>query len=386
LALGVHRTGYVVLGAYVELLASNEASAIIPPPRLNDACGGPWGARDDGPPLPASFDGDRSVCVERLGMMLSPTHDSCLTSGGWLADMLRNRSSHLRAILQALLVTFLWSTSWVLIKIGLQDLPPLTFAGLRYILAFLCLLPLLLRSVSRGGLSRLARGRWLELVLLGLMFYAVTQGASFLALAYLPAMMVSLLWNLTTVAVALVGIWALAEPLTILQWAGVVLNLGGVLVYFYPVAAMRAEAVGLLAVLLGVLANAGSSILGRRINRRGDIDPLSVTAVSMGIGAVVLLTTGLAAQGLPPLSARHWMIIAWLAVVNTAFAFTLWNRTLRTLTAVESSIINGTMLGQIAVLAWLFLGEHLTSQRVLGLLLAGVGTLMVNLRWRKRGS
>lgn len=300
--------------------------------------------------------------------------------------MLETRFLQLRAILQALLVTFLWSTSWVLIKIGLQDLPPLTFAGLRYILAFLCILPLLLRSVSRISLSRLTGRRWLELTLLGVLFYAVTQGASFVALAYLPAMMVSLLWNLTTVVVALVGIWTLAEPLTSLQWAGVVLNLGGILVYFYPVATVRVEAVGLLAVLLGVLANAGSSILGRGINRRADIDPLSVTGVSMGIGAVALLTTGLAAQGLPPLSARHWMIIAWLALVNTAFAFTLWNRTLRTLTAVESSIINGTMLGQIAVLAWLFLGEHLTSQRILGLLLAGLGTLMVNLRWRQRGS
>jgi drug/metabolite transporter (DMT)-like permease len=300
--------------------------------------------------------------------------------------MLETRFLHLRAILQALLVTFLWSTSWVLIKIGLQDLPPLTFAGLRYILAFLCILPLLLRSVSRISLSRLTGRRWLELTLLGVLFYAVTQGASFVALAYLPAMMVSLLWNLTTVVVALVGIWTLAEPLTSLQWAGVVLNLGGILVYFYPIATVRVEAVGLLAVLLGVLANAGSSILGRGINRRADIDPLSVTGVSMGIGAVVLLTTGLAAQGLPPLSARHWMIIAWLALVNTAFAFTLWNRTLRTLTAVESSIINGTMLGQIAVLAWLFLGEHLTSQRILGLLLAGLGTLMVNLRWRQRRS
>ena len=297
--------------------------------------------------------------------------------------MRENRFPHLSAVLQALFVTFLWSTSWVLIKIGLQDLPPLTFAGLRYVLAFLCLSPLLLRSVNRGTLSRLAGRRWLELILLGVMFYAVTQGASFVALAYLPAMMVSLLWNLTTVAVALLGIWALAEPLTMLQWAGVTLNLVGILVYFHPIAAFRAQAVGLLAVLLGVLANAGSSLLGRSVNRRGDIDPLSVTAVSMGVGAVALLATGVATQGLPPLSTRHWMIIAWLAVVNTAFAFTLWNRTLRTLTAVESSLINGTMLGQIAVLAWLFLGEELNSQRVLGLLLAGLGTLMVNLRWRQ---
>ena len=46
-----------------------------------------------------------------------------------------------------------------------------------------------------------------------------------------------------------------------------------------------------------------------------------------------------------------------VAVVNTAFAFTVWNHTLRTLTAVESSVMNNTMLIQVAVLAWLILDE-----------------------------
>jgi drug/metabolite transporter (DMT)-like permease len=296
--------------------------------------------------------------------------------------MLKNCFPHLRAILQALFVTFLWSTSWVLIKIGLQDIPPLTFAGLRYILAFFCLLPLLLRSSSRASLRRLGTRRWLELMVLGLLFYAITQGTSFVSLAYLPAMSVSLLWNLTTVTVALLGIWVLAEPLTVLQWGGVLLNLLGVVTYFYPPAFPGLQLVGLVAALIGVLANAGSSILGRGVNRRGDIQPLVVTAVSMGVGAVALLATGLFVQGLPPLRAQHWMIIGWLAVVNTAFAFTLWNHTLRTLTAVESSIINSTMLAQIAVLAWVFLGESLTWQRGLGLVLAGAGTLIVQLRRR----
>ncbi len=50
-------------------------------------------------------------------------------------------SPHGKAVLQALFVTFLWSTSWVFIKLGLTDIPALTFAGLRYSLAFLCLLP-----------------------------------------------------------------------------------------------------------------------------------------------------------------------------------------------------------------------------------------------------
>jgi drug/metabolite transporter (DMT)-like permease len=292
----------------------------------------------------------------------------------------QDRFPRLLAILQALFVTFLWSTSWVLIKIGLQDIPPLTFAGLRYILAFFCLLPLLARSPSLVSLRKLNRRRWFELVALGLLFYAVTQGTSFLSLAYLPAMSVSLLWNLTTVTVAFMGIWLLAEPLSSLQWGGVFLNLVGIVIYFHPPSFPGAQLLGLIAALVGVLANAGSSILGRAVNRRSDIEPLLVTGVSMGVGALVLLTTGVAIQGLPPLSVQHWLIIGWLAVVNTAFAFTLWNRTLRTLTAVESSIINSTMLAQIAVLAWLFLGESLTWQRAVGLVLAGLGTVLVQLR------
>jgi drug/metabolite transporter (DMT)-like permease len=292
----------------------------------------------------------------------------------------QDRFPRLLAILQALFVTFLWSTSWVLIKIGLQDIPPLTFAGLRYILAFFCLLPLLARSSSLVSLRKLNRRRWFELVALGLLFYAVTQGTSFLSLAYLPAMSVSLLWNLTTVTVAFMGIWLLAEPLSSLQWGGVFLNLVGIVIYFHPPSFPGAQLLGLIAALVGVLANAGSSILGRAVNRRSDIEPLLVTGVSMGVGALVLLTTGVAIQGLPPLSVQHWLIIGWLAVVNTAFAFTLWNRTLRTLTAVESSIINSTMLAQIAVLAWLFLGESLTWQRAVGLVLAGLGTVLVQLR------
>ena len=69
-----------------------------------------------------------------------------------------------------------------------------------------------------------------------------------------------------------------------------------------------------------------------------------------------------------------------LAAVNSAFAYTLWNHTLRTLTAVESSIINNTMLFQIALLALVFLGERLTGRGVMGMVLAGLGTLIVQLR------
>lgn len=128
-----------------------------------------------------------------------------------------DRRAHRLAVLQALLVTFLWSTSWVLIKFGLQDIPALTFAGLRYVLAFLCLLPIALRSGHLPALGSLFAKWWGWLLALGVLFYTITQGAQFLGLAYLPAVKVNLLLNLTTLLVAIFGMIFLAERPTVLS-------------------------------------------------------------------------------------------------------------------------------------------------------------------------
>jgi drug/metabolite transporter (DMT)-like permease len=298
--------------------------------------------------------------------------------------MSQRLSPHLLAVLQALFVTVLWASSWVFIKIGLADLPALPFAGLRYMLAVLCLLPFVARPAPRAALRGLTGPQWARLVVLGVLYIAVAQGAQFLALAYLPAVTVSLLLNFTPVVVAGLGLLLLGERPTPMQWGGVGLFLVGALVYFTPVAFPASEVVGLGVAVVCVLANAGSAVLGRHVNRAGAIPPLVVTVVSMGVGAVLLLGGGVLLQGLPALTLRHWAIIGWLAVVNTAFAFTLWNRTLRTLSAMESSIINSTMMVQIALLAWLFLGETLTEPKILGLGLAGLGALIVQVRWGQR--
>jgi drug/metabolite transporter (DMT)-like permease len=288
------------------------------------------------------------------------------------------------AILQALFVAFLWSTSYVLIKIGLEDIPALTFAGLRYFVAFLLLLPLLPRGDHGAALRTLHRRAWLRLGMLGLLLYAGTQGAQFVALAYLPAVTVNLLWSFSSVAVAVLGIGLLGERPAGRQWAGIGLATAGALLYFYPAGVAGGQLLGLVVALAGVGANAGAAVVGRRVNRARTLHPLPVTVVSMGLGAVVLLGAGLLTQGLPPLGWRSWLIITWLAVVNTAFAFTLWNHTLRVLTATESSVLNGTMLIWIPILAVLFLGETVTAREVLGLVVTGVGTLLVQLRRRRR--
>lgn len=285
-----------------------------------------------------------------------------------------------RAAAAALFVTFLWSSSWVLIRLGLDTLDPLVFAGLRYGAAALLLLAVLSRR--RGDLADLRRldgvGRR-QLGLLGLVLFAVTQGAQFVALALLPAATASLVLTFTPAIVAIVAARRLDEPLTRPVRMGLVVALVGALVYLRPDDPSTLPLAGLAVAGVGMVANAAAAVLGRRVNRDSGLSALAVTAPSMAVGAVALLLVGVPLQGAPVLDSRGVAIVAWLAVVNTAGAFTLWSHTQKHLTATASAAINNTMLVQIAILAWVFLGEALSALEVVGLALVATGTLGVQL-------
>jgi len=190
--------------------------------------------------------------------------------------------------------------------------------------------------------------------------------------------------NLSAIFFALAGIAFLGEHPTPLQWAGTILTLAGVLVYFLPVAVAHGQAIGLLAALACLAGNVAASVLSRQVNREQRLSPLVVTFVSMGIGSLLMLAIGLLTQGVGQLTWKDWAIIAWLAVINTSLTFTLWNNTLRTLSAMESGIINSLMMPQIALLALIFLDEIPEIKETAGLGLVFAGVIVVALRNRKK--
>ncbi|MFQ5966855.1 MAG: DMT family transporter [Acidimicrobiia bacterium] len=286
--------------------------------------------------------------------------------------------AHRSAVLAALFVTFLWSSSWVLIRWGLDDegLEPITFAGLRYVLAAAALATVVAVG-QRESIQRVSRKVVGRLVVLGLVFYALTQGAQFVAIDNQPAATTSLLLAMSPIVVVGLSSLTLGERASSRQAAGVALVVSGALLYF--VGDLGATVVGMIAALTALVANSISALLGRAINRTQALPPVTVTAVSMATGALVLLGAGVAVEGIPSLSARGWLIISWLALVNTALAFTLWNFSLRRLSATESAVINNTMLVQIALLAWLFLGEVPGLAEVAGIALVSFGAVVSQL-------
>jgi drug/metabolite transporter (DMT)-like permease len=277
-------------------------------------------------------------------------------------------------ILKAFFVTFLWSTSWILIKLSIDSIPPLLFAGMRYFIAFVVLYLMTrkhkpFKTVSKEGLF------WI--VLYGVVMITLTQGAQFVALSILPTIIVSLSLNATPIVVAVFGYFILKEKLLGLQWLGMFLYVIGVLLYFYPFATINQMFIGIIVALCAILFNSSATIIGRYVNQQKFLPSIQLTMISMLVGSVLLLIIGLSFEPFPKLVVNDIIILMWLGIVNTALAFTLWNQALEQLTAVSASLINSTMMIQIALLAWIFLGESLSNRQWLAISFVFLGVVMV---------
>lgn len=289
--------------------------------------------------------------------------------------------THRRAIVLAVLVTVLWSSSWVMIRWAIDDhgMTPILGAGLRYLVACLLLVSVVsVTAADRRSLAAIGQRDLGLLILLGLLFYAVTQGAQVIAIASQPVATTSLVLSFTPLLVALVSQVSLAERPRPIQVAGAaIIGLGALL---YLSGDLGTTLLGMTAAVVGLVANVASSILGRAVNRSLRLPSRVVTTISMAVGAVALMLVGWVLEGPPRLDAVGWVLVVWMAVVNTALAFTWWNESLRHLSATESSAINNLMLLQIAALAWLLLGEAPDAVQWLGMVLVTLGVLAARAR------
>ena len=290
--------------------------------------------------------------------------------------------SRIKAILLAILVVIIWSTSWILLKSGIQGIPTLTLNGLRYTLAFLVMIPFLFLPNFRQHIAEMNRRDWKDLLVLGIVFIALTQGTMALSLTYLPATTASLIVNCTPLFVAFFGIGFLNERPQVWQWIGLLVNLLGIFLFFFPLQKQDGNTLGLVIAFTCLLFNTAGALLSRRINRDARLNAYIVSTVSIGVGGILMLLAGFMIFGIPAIRLEGAGLLIWLAVVNTAVAFPLWNTSLQTLTAMESNIISNTMLIFVAIFAFLLIGEQLTTQQILGLVLTAIGAILVQIQVR----
>lgn len=285
----------------------------------------------------------------------------------------------------AVIVTLLWSSSYVFIKWGLSDIPPLFFATLRYSLAFVVLLTAELVTGSREE-RPVGNGRRRTALLLvaGLGGYTVAQGFQFVGLYYLPAVTTSFLLNFNPFFVLMLGVGLTGEGATLPQLGGLALALLGAWAFFSQRVAWGGQLFGVAMVIVSGLGWALYVVAVRLVHGYGDMGSLRLTTITMGIGVAGMVVMTLLSGQYAPLTTNGVLIIVWLATANTALAFFLWNWSLRAIPAYELTVLQDLMLIEIAVFAFLFLAETITPIMAGGMALVLAGVVIVQVKAARR--
>jgi len=282
------------------------------------------------------------------------------------------------ALLEALLVSMVWASSFIIVKMALTELGPLTIGGLRYFLGFVCLLPFLRR---RSFL--LTRAQWLRMALLGFSAYTLANGAMFWALLFLPATTGSFMLSLTTVTVLLGGIFWLREMPTRLQSGGILIVLVGIMLFFSP-GLKPGEPLGLVIFALALLGFTMFGLLSRVAAIDRQVDTLTLTALPLAIGGGLLLAIAIPLEGIPIASLQTWGLVLFLAAINTALGYVLYNHALQSLQAFELNVLLSLTPIWTALLGWLLLNEVLVSQKWVGIFVVIVGILLAQRQTDKK--
>jgi drug/metabolite transporter (DMT)-like permease len=287
-----------------------------------------------------------------------------------------NVTPKMRATIEALLVTLLWSSSYVLTKIGLHDVPPLTLVGCRYLIASLILLPI---AICKGEHRTISRNSWWKLGLLGLLGYTIAQGLQCIGLYYLPSVSVTLILNFTPILVLILNRVVSGDIPRKDQLAGMTLVLLAASLFFSD-QIIEYNLQGVIFTFISGMGWAGYMVAGKTLFKSTEISALGNTAFSMAMGTALLSSSAYFIEGARFISMPGWLIIIWLGVVNTALAFFLWNHALETLEAFELSILQNTMLIQITILSFFFLGEIFHPVKYIYLALVFIGVYIVQSR------
>ncbi len=281
------------------------------------------------------------------------------------------------AFLEAILVIALWSSSPPLIKIVLDEFTPLQITAIRYGGACLALLPFVWMR-SRNTLAGLQRREWLRLMVMGALGFTLGNSFMFFGLQTLPATTTAFLLNGIPIATVLLGAWSLGERPRWLQWIGILIALvGGVVFFGGRIELIQVNAIGLT--LVGVLLLTIFGLMARGFTRSERIDPISLTALPMGFGALFLLVF------IWPLPLPSWRVVgvlAWLTLINSATAFVIWNHALKSMLAFEISITGNLMPLGTALLAPIILSEPIPGSAWLGISLSLFGVVLVGIGGR----
>jgi len=290
------------------------------------------------------------------------------------------RKMHSDTIAWAIITCLLWSTAYPFIKIGLQYSPPLHFAGTRFIIAGLMILPFTLRP--REYLRMLNANRTLVFSVT-LLQTLINYTLFYIGMEKVPGAIGAVIVGSQPFVTAIVSrIMIREERFTRAKVVTIILGLAGILL----VSAGRqefnfsgpAEFTGIVLIFIANISTATSNVL---ISKNGkNMNPLVLSSFSLLIGGLIIFMFSFLVEEVPsqpvfPL--KYWVVVIWLAFMS-AFTFSRWYVLLKRPEVRVSDLNLWKFIIPVfgAILSWIIVpGEHPDWVTVLGMIIISLSLI-----------
>lgn len=282
-------------------------------------------------------------------------------------------------ILAWLILCLIWGSTWIFIKIGLADLPPLTFAAARFIFAVSILVPLI--KIQKLEFPR-TTAQWKLIALTGILQFSINYSLVFWSEQYITSGLAAVLQAMITVfGLLLAWIFLPAERITGLKIIAVLTGIAGVAVIFFD--QLRVENymafLASVGVVVGSYAAAQASILVKA--KAEGMHPASLVCGQMICGLPAIVVYALAVEGNP--LKHNWTLTAigcvlYLTVVGTIAAFWLYYWLLSRIESTKAMMISLVTPLLAVLIGATTIGETMPPQTVAGgvLIIASIGMIV----------
>lgn len=280
----------------------------------------------------------------------------------------------------------IWGSTWLFIKLGLEDLPPLTFAGIRFVIS--CAIICSIIRVRGIQLPR-ARADWLLLAVTGILSFGLNYGLVFWGEQHISSGLAALLQaTLPAFGLVFAHFHLPGERLSWTRIGGVVLGVCGVAVVFSNQLAVagRQALAGCVALIFSAAFAAYSNVLVKAYGKK--LNPAIMAAGQMFFGLLLLLAVGLPLEGNP--FRFHWTPMAviallYLAVVGSVIAFLLYYWLVQNMDVTKSMLIALVTPVVAVILGMIVLQEKFGWRTLAGgaMIILGIALIVVHKGRRK---
>jgi len=282
-----------------------------------------------------------------------------------------------------LILCGIWGSTWLFIKLGLADLPPLTFAGIRFLFASVILLVLIL---ARGIRWPRQRRDWIVIAAVGLLQFTFNYGLVFWGEQRISSGLAAVLQStFPAFGLVIAHFYLPEEPITAKKVVGVLLGFTGVAIIFSHQLSIAGQSalLGSVALVLSALCGSYGNVLVKAYGTQ--IDPFVLAAGQMICGFPPLLTLGIATEGNPfhfRWTATAILSLTYLVLVGSVMAFTLFYWLVRNMDVINTMLISLVTPVVAVVLGMIFLHEQLNWRLFAGAacIISGIGFIVLRKR------